>query len=405
MYKLKGDKKMPKKKIVISGIIGGWGLEPEDIRAQLTEAAGEDIEVEINSPGGYVYDGLEIYHMFKKYSGNVHFHVMGLAASMASIIPLAGNKITAEETTVWMIHNPMGYLFGANYKEAQKFADYLKGIANLLANVYAKKTEKDISDIQSLMDEDTYFFGEEAKEFGLVDEIIEIEKENTSSRDDTLAYAQLEIEECVKKMKKHIYESGKKEDLDKIAAFIDISNTENIDAEKFANYLKGSTNFIDIINTENLENNNDKLNKNPAKAGKNKMEVKDMTLDQILAENPAIKIELENRLREKFEAGKVEGKEEVSKRIEKASKYFGSEYPDKIKAIAAEVIIGEKSLETLEAVVTVYDVNIENANSNNAADDQQPDTPGQQPSPMADTGIASTVDDVASMVASDKGGI
>jgi ATP-dependent protease ClpP protease subunit len=106
---------MPKKKIVISGIIGDFGLESIDIRNLLDEADGEDIFVEINSPGGIVKDGLEIYHMLQNYSGNVHSHIVGMAASMASIIPLASDKITAEESTVWMIHNPIGVLLGADY--------------------------------------------------------------------------------------------------------------------------------------------------------------------------------------------------------------------------------------------------------------------------------------------------
>ncbi len=81
------------KVIELYGVIGSYGLEGPDIRKQLKEAGGQDVRVEINSPGGYVSDGIEIFNLFKNYSGNVHMHVMGYAMSMASYIPLAGDKI------------------------------------------------------------------------------------------------------------------------------------------------------------------------------------------------------------------------------------------------------------------------------------------------------------------------
>lgn len=362
---------MPKKKISIYGIIGDWGLEPPDIRMQLDEANGEDIDVEINSPGGFVYDGLEIYHLFKNYSGHVTFYVMGLAASMASIIPLAGNKIISEEATVWMIHNPIGSLFGADYREAAKKSIYLESMTKMMSRIYAKKTGKSEAKISELMDAETYFFGSESKDFGLSDEIIESSREGIEGRDDAIAYASMEMEDCLKKMK----DRDKKEDVEKLAAYFDIENKSEIKKDS------------------------------PASAGKNKQEVINMTLDQILAEYPAVRIEIESKLKDEYDKGFTAGAKGMTDKIEMAKKYFGSEYPEQIKVIAAEAITGQKSIETLEAVVAVHDMAIEKTKDEAAANEQGKDTSAEQTSQMSNTGVATSTEDVVTMAANDKGGV
>lgn len=360
---------MAKKKISIYGYIGGSGLEPPDIRIQLDEASGEDIIVEINSPGGYVYDGLEMYHLFKNYSGHVHFHIVALAASMASFIPLSGNRVTAEQATVWMLHNPSGGIFGADYIEAAKFAAYMESMSKMFVRVYATKTGKSEKAIKEIMDNETFFFGKEALEFGLVDEIIDGENNpDLENREDAVANAQLQVEECINKMKAE----GKKDNVEKIAAFFNVKNIKNVST--------------------------------PAAAGKNKLEVKPMTLAQMMADNPAIAIEVEAMKSVSYTAGLTAGKEEISKKIEMASKYFSSEYPDKIKNIAAEAILGTKGIETLEAVIAVHDMAVEQNNLENANVEHPPNTPAQSPTGMAVSGIASTEDDVVAMAEKDKGG-
>jgi len=71
------------KVIEISGVIG-LDVEGKDIRNKLIEAGGEDVRIELSSPGGFVFDGLEIFNLLSQYSGNVEIRLMGLAASMAS---------------------------------------------------------------------------------------------------------------------------------------------------------------------------------------------------------------------------------------------------------------------------------------------------------------------------------
>lgn len=158
------------KTIVISGAIG-WDVSPSDIRRQLAEAKGEAIDVEISSPGGFVTDGLEIYNMIRNYPGQKATHITGLAASMASYIALAGDKVTAEGNTVFMIHNALGGAIG-DHRELRKAADVFEGFSSLLARAYSEKSGKPIEEIRALMDAESWYFGHEAKEAGFVDEVI-----------------------------------------------------------------------------------------------------------------------------------------------------------------------------------------------------------------------------------------
>jgi ATP-dependent Clp endopeptidase proteolytic subunit ClpP len=384
------------KVISIYGPIGYIGMEPPDIRKLLDEANGEDIRVEINSPGGFVWDGLEIYHLFKNYSGNVHMHIMALCASMASFIALAGDKITSESATVWMIHNPIGGIFGANYIEAEKFASYMKSMALMMAKVYVEKTGKTLREIRKAMDDETYLFGQEIKDFGLVDEIIPIDDNDNNdidARNVAMACAKLSIDECETKIKA----SDKKEDVEKLAAFFETEIEEgSVLSEMAIKALKESNNKTIHVITE-PEN-------KPAGAGKNKTEVKNMTLAEFLAANPVEKIEFDKMITAEFQKGVEAGEKNISARVEMASKYLKGEYPDQIKKIAAEAIIGDKSAETLEAVVAVHDMAEEKIKAAAAELEKQKQTPTQQPSAMTQDGIAKTPEDIAAMAAADKTG-
>lgn len=282
--------------IIINNEIGWGGSSTYAIRTQLEKFEGKNVKVEINSPGGDVYDGLEIFNMLDNYEGNVHTHVVSLAASMAVPIVLAGDKITAEETATLMIHNPWGLEIG-DYNVIQNFADFLKGVTGRLALLIARKTGMEEKKVLNLMNAETYFFGEEALEFGLVDEIIRIEeRENIENKDDSIAYAKIAVEECLKKAKsrKSKFDPAKAAALLRIEDF-DIENKKMLDNKKEA------------ARTENDE-------KIPVIAGeKNKKEAQNMDLEQLKRDHPGLYDQV-------FQEGKEEGikyeKERVSAHLE-----------------------------------------------------------------------------------------
>ena len=201
------------KTIVISGVIG-WEVIPEDVRAALEAAAGEDVDIQISSPGGYVYDGLEIFNLIRNYKGNKQTHLMGMAASMASYIVLAGDRIIAEDNAIFMVHNVLGIAFG-DHNDMRKTADVMEGMSKLLAKAYIKKSGKSAEEIEAMMDEETFLFGDEILDAGFVDEIVP-SGEGAEDKDAAVALAQMAMTKCKKVME----EKREKNQIEKAAAML-----------------------------------------------------------------------------------------------------------------------------------------------------------------------------------------
>ena len=151
-----------------------FGIEatsPNSVNKVLEKANGEDIEVEINSGGGSVFVGSEIYTALKSYSGNVTVKIVGLAASAASVIAMAGKKVLMSPTAQMMIHNVSSCAAG-DYREMEHTAEILKSANDTIANAYRLKTGKAQEELLALMDHETWMTAEKAKELGFIDEIM-----------------------------------------------------------------------------------------------------------------------------------------------------------------------------------------------------------------------------------------
>lgn len=151
-----------------------FGIEatsPNSVNKVLSEANGEEIEVEINSGGGSVFAGSEIYTALKSYKGNVTVRIVGLAASAASVIAMAGKRIIMSPTAQMMIHNVSSYTEG-DYRDMEHTVEVLKSANNTIANAYRIKTGKAQEELLSLMDSETWMTAEKAKELGFIDEIM-----------------------------------------------------------------------------------------------------------------------------------------------------------------------------------------------------------------------------------------
>jgi ATP-dependent Clp endopeptidase proteolytic subunit ClpP len=153
--------------------IGGFGVTAKDFAAALKSIPKDhQITLRINSPGGSVVDGAAIYNLLAERSANIVTKIDGLAASMASVIALAGSKVLMADNALMMIHDPIGWAFGDS-EEMRKTADVLDKFGEAIVNAYQKKTGKPENDIKAAMAEETWFTAAEAKEFGLVDEVSE----------------------------------------------------------------------------------------------------------------------------------------------------------------------------------------------------------------------------------------
>jgi len=132
---------------------------------------GEDIEVHINSGGGDVYAGSEIYTALRAYSGKVVVKIVGIAASAASVIAMAGDVIEISPTAQIMIHNVSSRVDG-DHNTLLHEAGVLEGFNKSIANAYVDKTGKALDDLLDLMNKTTWFDAESAVNQGFADRIM-----------------------------------------------------------------------------------------------------------------------------------------------------------------------------------------------------------------------------------------
>lgn len=131
----------------------------------------EDLEVEINSGGGSVFAGSEIYTTLKSYKGNVTTKIVGLAASAASVVAMAGDRILITPTGQIMIHNASG-AFGGDYRDMEKGAEILKNVNAAISNAYRIKTGLSNEELLNMMNKETWLTAQQALDNKFVDEIM-----------------------------------------------------------------------------------------------------------------------------------------------------------------------------------------------------------------------------------------
>ena len=146
----------------------GWdACSPKDISKKLAEAAGDDVILEINSPGGVCSYGYEMYTALMGYEGKVTAHVI-MAASAASLLVCAADEALASDTCIFMIHNTQSTAEG-DYRDMQASADLLLEFNAGIINAYVRKTGKSREELQEMMDSETYMSPQKAIENGFID--------------------------------------------------------------------------------------------------------------------------------------------------------------------------------------------------------------------------------------------
>ena len=136
----------------------------------LQDAGGEDVEIYINSPGGSIFAGSEIYTELRNYSGKKIIKITGIAASAASVIAQAG-ECEISPTGMFMIHNVKTSASG-DYRDMDNTGDALRAANQSIMNAYIDKTGMDAEILQDLMDRETYLSAQQAVDHGFVDKIM-----------------------------------------------------------------------------------------------------------------------------------------------------------------------------------------------------------------------------------------
>lgn len=152
-----------------------YGMEaasPRSVADALAKANGERADVEINSGGGDIFAASEIYTALRNYAGGVHIRIVGLAASAASVIAMAGES-EMTPTGMMMIHNVQSSADG-DYRQMEHAAGLLRDANGTIATAYMAKTGHKEEDILRMMDAETWITAERAVGLGLVDKVMEL---------------------------------------------------------------------------------------------------------------------------------------------------------------------------------------------------------------------------------------
>ncbi|SDD27243.1 ATP-dependent Clp protease, protease subunit [Paenibacillus sp. UNCCL117] len=162
--------------LFIYGDITSWEWDDSDTSANSfkrdLDALGDiqTLNLYINSPGGSVFEGVAIYNILKRHKARVNVHVDGLAASIASVIAMAGDAIYMPRNAMMMIHNPWTVTWG-NASELRKTADDLDRIAGSMKHSYLDRAGDKLNDakLTELLDAETWLSAQECLDYGLCD--------------------------------------------------------------------------------------------------------------------------------------------------------------------------------------------------------------------------------------------
>ena len=151
-------------------------VSASDSLKDLDGITADEIHVRINSEGGSVFDGVAIYNLLREHDAKIIVHVDSLAASIASVIAMAGDEIIMSEAAQMMIHPPSTIVWG-NADELEHEASILRSIQESIVAVYARSTGQKKKQINEWMDSERWMTGEQAVKDGFADRIAEEDEE------------------------------------------------------------------------------------------------------------------------------------------------------------------------------------------------------------------------------------
>lgn len=148
----------------------GGGFTAKRMSAALRSIGSKDVTVQINSPGGDMFEGIAIYNLLREHPAKVTIQVMGWAASAASIIAMAGDDIRMGLGTFMMVHNAWGVVIG-NRHDMRDAATLFDGFDSAIADIYVARTGQDRKVVDKLMDAETFMGPSEAVKNGFADAV------------------------------------------------------------------------------------------------------------------------------------------------------------------------------------------------------------------------------------------
>lgn len=157
---------------VIGADIWGEGVTAKRIAGALRSIGKKDVTVNVNSPGGDFFEGVAIYNLLREHPAKVTIKVMGLAASAASVIAMAGDEVLIGDGAFLMIHNAWALAVG-NRHDMRATADQLEPFDAAMADVYAARTGLERDEVARMMDKETWLSSSQAIEDGFADGLVD----------------------------------------------------------------------------------------------------------------------------------------------------------------------------------------------------------------------------------------
>ncbi|MEN3133086.1 head maturation protease, ClpP-related [Bacillus albus] len=180
-HAFKAEAKADSLDITIYGDIGeSWWSDSTsavDIERTLKATSANVININLNSPGGDVFDGIAIYNQLKNHPAKIIINVDGLAASAASIIAMAADELIMNTGSMLMIHEASTWTWGTKL-DIRKTLNALEGIDKSLADIYMTRYQGERSEIETMIANETWFTANEAVEIGLAHKVNEHVEEN-----------------------------------------------------------------------------------------------------------------------------------------------------------------------------------------------------------------------------------
>lgn len=169
-YRIENKKNAPAAEIYVYDEIGYWGVTAQDFIRDLQAVTADEIHLHLNTPGGEVFDGIAIMEALRSHQAKVTTYVDSLAASIGSVIAMAGQRIVMARHATMMIHDGHGICVG-NAMDMRELADLLDKTSNNIAQVYAERAGGSVDMWREAMRAETWYSANEAVAAGLADEI------------------------------------------------------------------------------------------------------------------------------------------------------------------------------------------------------------------------------------------
>lgn len=175
----------------------GDGVTAKRVAGALRSMGKGPVTVNVNSPGGDMFEGLAIYNLLREHDGEVTVRVLGLAASAASVIAMAGDQVQIARAAFFMIHNAWIVVAG-NRNELRDYAKWLEPFDAAMADIYAVRTGEDAKAIEKLMDGETWIGGSDAVSRGFADDLLASDQVSSGGAASAKAASVRRIESALK---------------------------------------------------------------------------------------------------------------------------------------------------------------------------------------------------------------